>query len=862
MTYKFSCCDDGSGATVGSVVRFDNVTLLIDPGWNPSKVSYEQCVDYWEKVIPEIDVIILSQPTAECLGAHSLLYYNFISHFISRIQVYATLPVINLGRVSTIDSYASAGVIGPYDTNKLDLEDIEKSFDHIVPLKYSQLVDLRSRFDGLTLLAYNAGVCPGGSIWCISTYSEKLIYAKRWNHTRDNILNAASILDATGKPSSTLMRPSAIITTLDRFGSSQPFKRRSKTFKDTLRKGLNSDGSVIIPVDMSGKFLDLFTQVHELLFESTKINAHTQVPVLILSYSRGRTLTYAKSMLEWLSPTLLKTWENRNNTSPFEIGSRVKIISPKELKKYVGSKICFVSEVEALINEVITRIGNSEKTTLILTKPNFESASCLDKILDIIKQDKSDRKSPSEEDKPFVCDSYISIDTIKEEPLSKEELEAFKLQLKEKKKNRNKKILLLKRESQKLANGNTNIDDSNAGGTINSQDILAGDADEEPVTDRITGEDEDEEEEEDNDNLLSLLKDNSQKPLAKKNTEASVDIIIQQNATSKHKMFPFNPIKIKKDDYGTVVDFTMFIPDDLDNTNLNSRKRPLKDGSKSMGKDSVAGDEDSKNEEDDGYNVGDPVSKKRKHRSSRYSGFTGAEETENFDNLDYLIIDKTLSKRIESTANIQLKCSVVVLNLQSLVDQRSASIIWPSLRSRKMVLSAPKNIQNEELIAKLTNKNIEVVNMPLNKTVEFNTTIKALDISIDSELDNLLKWQRISGSYTVATVVGRLVKETLPQVNNHQKTASRSKLVLKPLNGSSRSHKTGALSIGDVRLVQLKKQLTEKNYIAEFKGEGTLVINGKVAVRKINDAETIIDGTPSELFDTVKKLVTDMLAKI
>lgn len=85
---------------------------------------------------------------------------------------------------------------------------------------------------------------------------------------------------------------------------------------------------------------------------------------------------------------------------------------------------------------------------------------------------------------------------------------------------------------------------------------------------------------------------------------------------------------------------------------------------------------------------------------------------------------------------------------------------------------------------------------------------------------------------------------------------------MKPLHGSSRSHKTGALSIGDVRLAQLKKLLTEKNYIAEFKGEGTLVINEKVAVRKINDAETIIDGTPSELFDTVKKLVTDMLAKI
>ncbi|OXT09618.1 hypothetical protein B9K03_12250, partial [Rothia sp. Olga] len=67
---------------------------------------------------------------------------------------------------------------------------------------------------------------------------------------------------------------------------------------------------------------------------------------------------------------------------------------------------------------------------------------------------------------------------------------------------------------------------------------------------------------------------------------------------------------------------------------------------------------------------------------------------------------------------------------------------------------------------------------------------------------------------------------------------------------------------GDVRLAELKRKLTEQNYVAEFKGEGTLVIDDQVAVRKINDGETIIDGSPSELFDTVKTLVTDMLAKI
>lgn len=148
-----------------------------------------------------------------------------------------------------------------------------------------------------------------------------------------------------------------------------------------------------------------------------------------------------------------------------------------------------------------------------------------------------------------------------------------------------------------------------------------------------------------------------------------------------------------------------------------------------------------------------------------------------------------------------------------------------------------------------------------NDKIVMNTKVKTLDISIDIELDQMLNWQKIGNDHTIAQVVGRLVKEK-PKDHGNDHYHSREKLILKPLDKPSLIHQTGTLSIGDVRLAELKRKLTEQDHTAEFKGEGMLVIDNEVAIRKISDGETIIDGSPSELFDTVKLMITEMLAKV
>ncbi|CCE62248.1 hypothetical protein TPHA_0C00920 [Tetrapisispora phaffii CBS 4417] len=822
MAYSVTCCDDGSGTTVGTLLKFDNVTILIDPAWYSNSVSYSDSVKYWSTIIPEVDLILLSQPTVRSLGAFALIYYNFYSHFISQIEVYSTLPVSNLGRTSTIELYVARGITGPYDSNEIDLEDIEKAFDMIQTIKYSQLVDLKSKFDGLTFVAHNSGVNVGGSIFCLMTYTEKLIYAPKWNHTRDMILSGASLLDSAGKPISALLGATALITDFSNFASTKSFKRKSKAFKDMLREGLYLNGSIVIPVEISSKFIDLLVQVQNYILDAKSQGQKTEPHILLVSYSRGRILTYAKSMLEWFSSTLTKSWESKDTASPFDLGNLLHVVTPKELKNYPGAKICFVSEVDLLINDVICRLSKLERTSVFLTSTNFEDSSVVSDMYSKWKLEKQNKKV--EEGQSIIYSESISIRTSEEKVLKKKDLEAFTKEIETRREKRKDLIVALVNESKKNK-GLTDMFRKNS--ALANTDIVE------------EGDDDDDDNDDDNDEVVPLH-------AIKTAVVYPVDTVISKTSLPKNKMFQFQPSRTKTDDYGIMVDYKMFLPEE-DITESYNKKRAVESG----------------NGEDDPYDVSESL-KSYKRRRNGYSN-DNVEPKISIDNIEYLETEKNPSKRKIIVPKVSVKCTFVFLNLESLVDQRSASVIWPSFKIRTMVLFGPPENQNKTLENIFKKKDIDMTLMPLNDVIYFSTTIKSLDISIDPELDELLKWQNIRDGHTVAHFTGRLIKEKAQNVKKLGKVTQdslRTKLTLKPLENRSRVNTGISLSIGDIRLAEIKRKLTKEKYLAEFKGEGTLVVDNTVAVRKLNDGETIIEGPPSELYDVVKKSITEMLAKI
>ncbi|SCU90174.1 LADA_0F02322g1_1 [Lachancea dasiensis] len=818
MTYSFTCHLDESKNHQCGILAFENVTIMMDPAWNGNTAGFERALEFWAQLVSQTDIILLCHPTQESLGAYAALYMNFLPHFQTRIAVYATLPVANLGRVSTLDLYTSQGITGPVATNQLDLSDIDEAFDHVLTVKHSQILDLKSKFEGLTLVAHNSGYAPGGSIFCITTYSDKVIYAPRWNHTKDTILNSAAVLDITGKPSTSLMRPSTIITSTTRLGSPLPYRRRASKFKDLLREVISRNGTALIPTQIGGKLLDLLALVNDMVYEQRKYRNQSDIPIFLVSYSRGRTLTYARSMLEWLSSSVVKIWESRNNRSPFDLGPRFAIVTPEELKKTSGPKICFVSEVEKLIEDTIVASGQSEKTTIFLTEPFSDTTGSSSLLASMYSQ--WTKLTPTQDSRslnirPIAFKETVSVPACKLETLKAQDLEAFESKIRERRDEHNELLIRLRKES----GVDGGLDASGVPDLHGDDD----DDDDEDIPDFITA--------------TSRKANASVKP-----AETPIDIFINSEASAKHKMFPFHPTKVKRDDYGDVVDFSQFVPKDQLNESEKRSSTEVYD------------------EDEDPYEL-EPSSKStKKRRGDNSVKGNSNRKAENFDDVSYLETLNKPSRRIVTASNVALKCSVVAIDLSSLVDQRSMSVIWPSLKPRNVLLLAPKAAQSTVTVDALIGKVSEVTCLEFNSPASFETVIKSLDVSVDPELDQLLKWQSISDGYTIAHVVGRLVRDNA--AHGDSKQPHHDKWVLRPLLNGPRLYPKVSLAIGDVKLAELKRRLLQKNHIAEFKGEGSLVIDGKVVVRKISDGETVVDGAPSQIFYEVKAAVAEMLAKV
>lgn len=143
----------------------------------------------------------------------------------------------------------------------------------------------------------------------------------------------------------------------------------------------------------------------------------------------------------------------------------------------------------------------------------------------------------------------VAIQTAKTEPLKSQDLQEFESKIEIRR--REHKDLLSKLETETAVVG----DMSSSGGML---DVAEEEEDEDDIPDFITA-------------VNRKSSRSVTKPI-----EIPVDIHIQSDAQPRHKMFPFHAMKVKKDDYGDVVDFTQFIPkDQLENSDKRNSSSAL-----------------------------------------------------------------------------------------------------------------------------------------------------------------------------------------------------------------------------------------------------------------------------------------------
>lgn len=284
----------------------------------------------------------------------------------TQIPVYATGPVISLGRTLLQDMYISAPLAATFlpkasisepgastsaasataatasaegddgsskrlaTTGRILLqpptgEEIARYFSLIHPLKYSQPHSpLCSPFspplDGLMLTAYSAGHTVGGTIWHIQHGMESIVYAVDWNQARENVVAGAAWFGGSGTSGTEvieqLRKPTALICSSkggDKFAPPGGLHKRDALLLDMIRSSLAKGGSVLIPTDTSARVLELSYALEHAWRDAADSadgeDVFKKAEIYLAGKKAHSTMRLARSMLEWMDEGIVREFE-------------------------------------------------------------------------------------------------------------------------------------------------------------------------------------------------------------------------------------------------------------------------------------------------------------------------------------------------------------------------------------------------------------------------------------------------------------------------------------------------------------------------------------------------------------------------
>lgn len=926
MGYSVTKLSDSSSGLVlsGTIIQFNTGNgkhnkILIDPGLNLDVINnkddlilgdtlYNKLIDIWTPIINDIDTIILTQSNIERLGSYAFIFNTFQESIFSKdVNVYATLPIVNLGRLSTIEFYCNKNLMNNYVDHKYELEDIELAFDYIKPLKYNQTIKITSK-QNINFTSFNSGHSLGSSIiklqntdiddTAMSTNNKEefVLYFSEWSHVVDSITEGTSILDRMNfwNPQNDVMHPSSIISDIDTSYTQEeslaPWGKRTNQFKSFLFNNLNNTNLIVLPVDISTNFLKIFTVVAEFYQEYTKSDTpeekiyeqfenygrslnniydsgmgnnrknqngrsnqsndfkrqkkDTLPPIYLLANSKGRAITYCKSMLEWLDDSLLKNWNkkiqttgnNANGTKTpfdeiiqvltpedFESTSRTSVLNKKKIAETGG--LLFINDDFLLLNEVLDSLNKQDNNSvqLIFTdakqKNNYEVFNNKKKSLKLLIKSN------------VVVDDEDTVKELNQKIIdSSEKRKELQNQYDERKK-------LAKEEAATLV---YDVRDDDAS---DSDDDLEG-----------FGSDEGEDEAD---------KDAAGDDVEREIENSPYDVVIKPNTSLKHKMFKIKTSTYMRDDYGLIVDFNHLFANDEDATESKNE-----DGSAAAVISTVANEmltNDIKeelnatatNRNATGFNMMDEDDEELKDAYiTLASNHVYDQNGSYFDDLQYLnVLNKKRmfwKTEIKSKSVTFKNLLVQFIDLTSSIDTKSSNIILPFFKAQNYIYMNETNTKFGGVP-----ENIKVLS-ETNTEYNFETTVKNLNCVLSTDLETDLQWENVlNGKYQISKVACELIKVV-------NKKTGVTKFKIKPVADAEEldQNKSGDLLLGNVTLSSIRNTLVKAGHSAVFLGNGSLLIDNEVYVGKVNSSVVEVNGKPSSLYYKVRQMVNGMLASL
>ncbi|CAG8971396.1 hypothetical protein HYALB_00006946 [Hymenoscyphus albidus] len=923
-----------------SLLELDGgVKVLIDVGWDETFDVGK--LKELEKVVPTLSVVLLTHATT----AHIAAFAHCCKHFplFTRIPIYATTPVIALGRTLLQDLYSStplaSTIIPPESLTETSYsypqssssedernillqpptgQEIASYFALVHPLKYSQPHQpLPSPWspplNGLTITAYNAGHTLGGTIWHIQHGLESIVYAVDWNQSRENVLAGAAWLGGAGGGGAEvieqLRKPTALICSSkggERAALSGGKRKRDELLLDMIKSSVSKGGIVLIPTDSSARVLELaYLLEHAWRTESTNEDS----PLLsakpyLASKNIQATMRYARSMLEWMDEGIVREFEavaggNQNKQAgdgdsklpsggPFEFkhlrllerkGQIDRVLNETDsLGRSIG-KVILASDTSlewGFSKEVLRKICDDRRNLVILTEklgvpsletPNLGMARTLWCWWEERKHGVATEPGSSGEnlEQVYAGGQELTLREAKRVALEGNDLGVYQ------------QWLATRHQLQTTqAGGATTLE--------TSADVI------DDASSDSSSDDEGSETEQQGKalNISATMGQANRKKIGLSDEDLGINILIRKKGVhdydvrekkGREKMFPLVIRRKRNDDFGEILRREDF---------QREEERDEVDGPQQSGK----------------YDTKDTLGKKRKWddvpNDSR--GFGGNKRQQNQgardnsedgdqnmlidpkDDLEMEVEEITgPSRAVITTEVLTVDLRVAFVDFGGVHDKRSLQMLIPLIQPRKLIFvggmkgeTAALAMDCRKLLAAkiggVDEASIDIFTPQVGDWVDASVDTNAWSIKLTDALVKKLRWQNVKG-LGIVTLTGRLEVTTqeVPEIegkgsNKRQKLIKgEEESVDTPMSESSPAAPTQVevptldilpssmasatrsiaqpLHVGDLRLADLRKIMQASGHTAEFRGEGTLLIDGSVIVKKTGTGRIEIESS-------------------
>ena len=907
-----------------------------------------------QRQIPTLSLILLTHATVPHLAA----YAHCCKHFplFTRIPVYATRPVIDLGRTLTQDLYASTPLAATtvpstsiaevsYSYSQASSaadhafllqpptpEEIARYFSLIQPLKYSQPHQpLPSPFspplNGLTITAYNSGHTLGGTIWHIQHGLESIVYAVDWNQGRENVFAGAAWIGGThGGAGGTqvieqLRKPTALVCSSRTPDASLARGRRDEQLLESVKLCIARGGTVLIPADSSARVLELaYLLEHAWRAEVARDNhVFKSTKLYLAGRTVSSTMRNARSMLEWMDDSIVREFEAvaDNTRKPNGGGEGAKGAGPFDFK-YLRllerraqidrllrqavddgvpprARVIIASDSSlewGFSKEVLRAIANDPRNLVILTEKPSLADNGQPSIARTLWGWWKERKDGVATEQTSSGDSfeqvYVSGRELELKTASKQALDGTELTIYQ-------QWLATQRQLQATL--------QTGGGTA-----LEASAD---AVDDASSESSSESEASDTQqqgkalNVSTTLGQASRKKVVLKDEDLGVNILLKKKGVydfdvrgkkGRERMFPVAIRRKRNDEFGELIRPEEYLRaeerEDAEggqDTSHMANRQEDNFGKKRKWEDVAASNRHSAGSRRPQFNRA--LSADGNADAASLANGPGGDELDDLeDEPEEAVVGP--SKLVVSSETITVRLRIAFVDFSGLHDKRSLNMLIPLIQPRKLVLVAGNRDETLSLAAdckKLLSAQlgeggssngstsadakhaVEVLTPAVGDTVNASVDTNAWVVKLADPFVKQLKWQNVRG-LGIVTVTGQLLRggdfvvtgaanqDGDDASNKRQKmleagggagadaaastalvrntaapaaTPSFPCLDVLPTNLASAVRSAAQpLHVGDLRLADLRRAMLSAGHKAEFRGEGILLIDDAVAVRK------------------------------